>query len=73
MKLSELIAKVGDENVQFQNLDNDIVRLNTKSGGKSEITFGTRAATTLNGTQKLGLVIWLDREAVEKATEEKPE
>lgn len=67
MKLSELIAAVGDDNVMFQNLDNDIVRLNTKSSGQSEITFGTTAATTLNGTQRLGLVVWLDRDAVEAA------
>lgn len=70
MKLSELITAVGDDNVMFQNLDNDIVRLSTKSNGQSEITFGTKAATDLNGTQKLGLVIWLDRDAVEKATKE---
>jgi len=68
MKLSELIATIGDENVIFQNLDNDIVRLSTKQNGTSEITFGTKAATTLNGTAKLGLVIWLDREAVKKTT-----
>jgi hypothetical protein len=68
MKLSELIAVIGDDNVMFQNLDNDIIRLSTKQNGSSEITFGTKAATTFNGTAKLGLVIWLEREAVEKAS-----
>lgn len=71
MKLSELIAEIGDDNVQFQNLDNDLIRLNTKSNGTTELTFGTEAQTTLNGTEKLGLVIWLDREEVKKATEKK--
>lgn len=67
MKLSELIAAVGDDNVQFQNLDNDIVRLTTKNG-HSEITFGTQMPAALSETVKLGLVIWLDREAVTKVT-----
>lgn len=70
MKLSELIAAVGDDNVMFQNLDSDIIRLRF-ANGKNEITFGTHAMTTLNGTEKLGLVVWLDRDAVEKVTPSK--
>lgn len=69
MKLSELIAKIGDENVQVQNLDHATVRLSTKANGITEITFGTPAATTINGTKQLGIVVWLDRDAVEKAKE----
>lgn len=66
--LSEMITKIGDKNVQFQNLDNDIVRMRTRADGQSEITFGTSARTRINGTEKLGLVVWLDRKDVEKVT-----
>lgn len=70
MKLSSLISAVGDDNVMFQNLDNDLIRINTRSDGQSELTFGTQAQTTPNGTEKLGVVVWLDREAVEQAIKE---
>ncbi len=67
MKMSELILAIGDDNVEFQNLDQcaDTLNYNAKSGTK--ITFGTQRALTPNGTDKLGLVLWLDREAVAAA------
>ncbi|MGE0845527.1 MAG: hypothetical protein AB7L41_04605 [Flavobacteriaceae bacterium] len=63
MKLSELIAAYGDDAVQFQNLDECFLTLNM-SGGKSKITFGTEQPVWLNGPEKLGLIVWLDRERV---------
>lgn len=66
--LSEMITKIGDKNVQFQNLDNDILRMRRRADGNNEITFGTSANTTVSGTEKLGLVVWLDRKDVEKVT-----
>ena len=68
MKLSELIATIGDDNVMFQNLDNDADRLDwtIKKGGK--ITFGTHQTIIPGeGTERLGLVVWLDRTAVAAA------
>lgn len=68
MKLSELIAAVGDDNVKFQNLDQCADRLDwsRKSGGK--ITFGTtQAIIPGEGTEDLGLVVWLNRTAIAKA------
>lgn len=68
MKLSALIATIGDDNVQFQNLDQSADRLDwsLKAGGK--ITFGTtQTIIPGEGTQRLGLVVWLDREAVAAA------
>lgn len=67
MKLSELILAVGDDNVQFQNLDQCAIDLNYSAKKGSKITFGTEQALTLDGTQKLGLVVWLDREQVNAA------
>ena len=63
MNLSELIAKYGDDKVQFQNLDHCAETLNM-DGGVTKITFGTEQPIGLDGTQKLGLVLWLDRDRV---------
>lgn len=68
MKLSQLIATIGDDNVQLQNLDQCAKTLDYHHKRGTTITFGT----TMNiyaerGTERLGLVIWLDREAVKDA------
>lgn len=65
MKMSELIAKYGDDAVQFQNLDHCARDLNMNKG-KTWITFGTEQPFDFNGTQKLGLVLWLDRDKVKE-------
>lgn len=71
MSITELIKAVGgDEVVQFQNLDTDMTGITTDKHGVSKITFGTRA---INATQvatdsdKIGLVVWLDRKKVKEA------
>ena len=63
MKMSELIARYGDERIQFQNLDQCAIDLNMNKG-KTTIKFGTEQPISLKGTEKLGLVLWFDREAV---------
>lgn len=72
MKMSELILAVGDDNVQFQNLDHCASDLNYSAKKGTKITFGTEQPVNLNGTEKLGLVVWLDRklvaDAIAKAT-----
>lgn len=67
LKLSELILSVGDENVELQNLDQCAITLdyNIKTGTK--IKFGTEQPLTPTGTEKMGLVIWLPRDAVANA------
>lgn len=64
MKLSELIATIGDDVVQFQNLDESATDLNYSAKSGSKITFGTHQRIGLDGTEKLGLVLWLPRDAV---------
>lgn len=63
MKLSELIAAYGDEKVRFQKLDDDADEMRM---GKhhTKITFGTRERLGLNGTNRMGLVVWMDRDRV---------
>lgn len=72
MKLSELIAKYGDEEVKFQNLDGCVKNMNYRAGKGTTITFGTDVLlnSTLDGLAELGLVVWLDREKVEKILKE---
>ena len=61
--LSELIAVYGDDKLQFQNLDQCATNLNM-NGKITKITFGAEQPIDFNGTVKLGLVVWLDRERV---------
>lgn len=67
MKMSELILAIGDENVEFQSLDECAVQLSYSLGGGGKITFGTEQPILPTGTKKLGLVLWLDRDAVKSA------
>lgn len=67
MNMSELIRAIGDENVQFQNLDSCSTKLNYSAKSGTVITFGTEQPLTPNGTKKLGLILWLDRDAVKSA------
>ena len=71
MKISELIAAYGDENVEVQNLDECGDRVEMK-GGVTRITFGTQQPLSLDEdhpTKRLGLVIWLDRNRVKELME----
>lgn len=67
MKMSELILAIGDENVEFQNLDQCATSLDYSAKNGTRITFGTERAITMKGTDKLGLVVWLPRDAVAAA------
>ena len=64
LKLSDLIAAYGDNEVIFQNLDDCADALNWSAKNGSRITFRTNEVVTPEGTNKLGLVVWLDRKRV---------
>lgn len=70
MKMSELIRAIGDDNVRFQNLDHSATHLNYSAKSGTKITFGTEEPLTPNGTVRLGLVLWLDRDAVKVAIDQ---
>lgn len=72
MKLSELILAIGDDNIIAQNLDKAAITLSWGIKQGTKITFGTDIPLTPEGTKKLGLVIWLDREAVKAALAKDP-
>ena len=64
LKLSELITRCGDD-VQFQNLDQCAKSLDFHHKKGTTITFGTTMSIHgTKGTEKLGLVVWLDRDKV---------
>lgn len=67
MKLSELITRIGDDNIEFQNLDACLVSVSSSAKRDTKITFGTSMTAGFDGTTKLGLVVWLDRDAVTAA------
>lgn len=66
MKMTELLLAIGDDDIEFQNLDTCADSLNM-NGGVTRITFGTEQRINLKGTERLGLVLWLDRKAVSMA------
>ena len=67
MKMSALILAVGDENVAMQNLDHCGITLDYNIKKGTRVTFGTEEPLTPNGTERLGLVLWLPRAAVQAA------
>lgn len=67
LSLSQLIAHCGDDKVEWQNLDTCATDLNYGAKSGTKITFGTEQPIGLDGTKKLGLVVWLDRETVKDA------
>lgn len=68
MKLSELLAAYGDSDVRFQKLDDCATNLSMNKNG-TKATFMTPETFGYEGFDKLGLVIWLDRERAAKIIE----
>lgn len=66
MGVTELVSKIGDDNIKFQNLDTCSISLNYDHKKGSKITFGTEEPITPDGTERLGLVLWLPRDKVKE-------
>lgn len=66
MKLSELISKYGDDKVAIQYLDKCAIDLNYDHKKGTTIKFGTDVNIGLNGTELLGIIVWLDRDRVKE-------
>lgn len=67
MNIDELIQAVGPDKVALQFLDSCATDLQWSEKRGSRITFGSDVALTPDGTDKLGIVVWLDRAAVKAA------
>lgn len=62
----ELITAIGDANIRMQNLDTSSISLDWSAKKGTKITFGTDMALTTDGTERLGLVLWVPRDLVAK-------
>ncbi|HEX5328851.1 hypothetical protein [Sulfuricurvum sp.] len=65
MKLSNLIAQYGDENVKFQSIDSCFIEAKSAKG-HNKVTFGTDASFNHKGMVQLGIVVWMDRDKVDE-------
>lgn len=72
--MSELVLAIGDDSINFQNLDRDVETINkTKRGMKIVFYTGeideTDLLSMISGekSKKIGLVLWLPRDKVEAA------
>lgn len=63
MKLSELIAAYGDDKVALQNMDECTETISMNKKGLVKATIVTDENFGLNGFDRLGLILWLDRQA----------
>ena len=71
MKLSELIAHVGDENVQMQNLSRDFDEAKVR-GTKAQISFHTDPEKVMDmhlgpESEWHGIILWLPRKRLPKS------
>lgn len=64
VSMTSLLNAIGDDGISFQNLDHSLINADWSAKKVSKITFGTDQTVTLEGTEKLGLVLWLDRNQV---------
>lgn len=63
----ELLSAVGNDNIEMQPLDTAMTDMKAKKEYQL-YTFGSAMTFDLNGTKKLGLVIWLDRDRAKEIT-----
>jgi len=68
--ISELISKVGDENVSIQALDGCLISANYSAKRGTVISFGTNAELLLDGTKDMGVIVWLPRDKVKEILSE---
>lgn len=63
--VAELVAKLGDDNIKFQPLDQCAINFRqTKSG--NHVTFVTDQPFDLEGSKEMGIVLWLPRDKVKE-------
>lgn len=70
MRLSELIAAVGDENVVVQSLNECVLGCTVRKAGGYEVRFATDQMSPVDlitRGAKVGVVVWFDRKAVDAA------
>lgn len=69
MKLTELLAEIGDDNIDLQNLSQCICEMRYSAKNGNKFTFVTDQNFGPNGPDKAGLVLWIDRDKMAQAIE----
>ena len=64
--ITELVSKIGDDNVKLQFLDSAATKMNFDHKKGTYITFGTDQPLTPTGTKDFGVVLWLPRTRVKE-------
>ncbi|MFK3862600.1 hypothetical protein [Pseudoalteromonas rhizosphaerae] len=71
MNISNLINRVGDENVMYQSVQGSLVGVKDKKReGDTEVTIATtqiNANDVACNTGKVGIIVWINRDSYEKA------
>lgn len=74
--LVDLLTRIGDDKAIIQSIQHTLTGARLRGKGRkklnpfTEVSFGTTETTPtdlMNGTGKIGLVVWLDRSDVEAA------
>jgi len=70
LSLSELIKKVGDDNIGVQPLDQCMTNLQATKTKGNKITFATEQPFGMEGTDQMGLVLWIPRDKMAEIEKE---
>jgi hypothetical protein len=68
--ITELLAKVGDDNINIQALDSCLIRADYAHKNWTVISFGTNQPLLHSGTLDMGVIVWMPRDKVEKILRE---
>lgn len=71
MNIIELLQKIGVDNIRLQMLDTSLTNMQALRRA-NKYTFESEVPFDLNGPEKKGIVLWLDRNEVAKAMAEGP-
>ncbi len=71
MTLVDLLKALGDENYGLQALDACALSLDWSAKKGTKITFATDVKLGADGTEKLGLIVWIDRQRAKEILETK--
>ena len=66
MDIAELIKAVGVEKVGVQFLDQCSTKMNWHHKRGADISFSSDVGITPEGTEKLGVIVWMDRAEVRR-------
>lgn len=70
--LVELLNEIGNEDIKYQNIRNDLTDIVQGKNNLSYVTFGTTEFSPndlVSNNGKVGLVVWIDSEKVKAAME----